>query len=123
MAKSSMADLIVEGVNTTVVPAKVTDPRLSYKVSVLNGAFDTDHGVLQTRMHMVVCYKKLHDDDGDSGWHVGGWIKETIGKALEEDPILAGRLVRCEDGGLEICLLYTSPSPRDGLLSRMPSSA
>ena len=24
---------------------------------------------------------------------------------------------------LEPCLLYTSPSPRDGLLSRMPSSA
>ena len=24
---------------------------------------------------------------------------------------------------LAICLLYTSPSPRDGLLSRMPSSA
>ena len=26
-------------------------------------------------------------------------------------------------GQLEDCLLYTSPSPRDGLLSRMPSSA
>ena len=24
--------------------------------------------------------------------------------------------------GVKICLLYTSPSPRDGLLSRMPSS-
>ena len=24
---------------------------------------------------------------------------------------------------MRICLLYTSPSPRDGLLSRMPSSA
>ena len=24
---------------------------------------------------------------------------------------------------IEACLLYTSPSPRDGLLSRMPSSA
>ena len=24
---------------------------------------------------------------------------------------------------VNICLLYTSPSPRDGLLSRMPSSA
>ena len=24
---------------------------------------------------------------------------------------------------IELCLLYTSPSPRDGLLSRMPSSA
>src|SRR5664279_568103 len=26
-------------------------------------------------------------------------------------------------GLLHFCLLYTSPSPRDGLLSRMPSSA
>ena len=26
-------------------------------------------------------------------------------------------------GQLTVCLLYTSPSPRDGLLSRMPSSA
>ena len=25
--------------------------------------------------------------------------------------------------GVNPCLLYTSPSPRDGLLSRMPSSA
>ena len=25
--------------------------------------------------------------------------------------------------GFNACLLYTSPSPRDGLLSRMPSSA
>ena len=24
---------------------------------------------------------------------------------------------------MKVCLLYTSPSPRDGLLSRMPSSA
>ena len=27
------------------------------------------------------------------------------------------------DAGCKDCLLYTSPSPRDGLLSRMPSSA
>ena len=27
------------------------------------------------------------------------------------------------DGSVGSCLLYTSPSPRDGLLSRMPSSA
>ena len=33
---------------------------------------------------------------------------------LEPDPVT-------EAGGS--CLLYTSPSPRDGLLSRMPSSA
>ena len=28
----------------------------------------------------------------------------------------------CDAHGI-VCLLYTSPSPRDGLLSRMPSSA
>ena len=27
------------------------------------------------------------------------------------------------NAAVEVCLLYTSPSPRDGLLSRMPSSA
>ena len=29
----------------------------------------------------------------------------------------------CRERKFGICLLYTSPSPRDGLLSRMPSSA
>ena len=32
-------------------------------------------------------------------------------------------LVVTSDAGAGICLLYTSPSPRDGLPSRMPSSA
>ena len=32
-----------------------------------------------------------------------------------------GNTVTCVD--IDNCLLYTSPSPRDGLLSRMPSSA
>ena len=41
-----------------------------------------------------------------------------------------GRVVALDSADLELypgevlgCLLYTSPSPRDGLLSRMPSSA
>ena len=34
-------------------------------------------------------------------------------------PVFAGIFVAWFD----VCLLYTSPSPRDGLLSRMPSSA
>ena len=29
----------------------------------------------------------------------------------------------CNENKIKVCLLYTSPSPRDGLLSRMPSSA
>ena len=31
--------------------------------------------------------------------------------------------IACLKGNYNACLLYTSPSPRDGLLSRMPSSA
>ena len=51
---------------------------------------------------------------------------------VKEEPGLAFKLpfiqqvVRYDDRILSldtICLLYTSPSPRDGLLSRMPSSA
>ena len=47
---------------------------------------------------------------------------ETLGLSSEYDI-----LVNVHGGGLTgqsgACLLYTSPSPRDGLLSRMPSSA
>ena len=32
-------------------------------------------------------------------------------------------IVKKLDKAVDVCLLYTSPSPRDGLLSRMPSSA
>ena len=35
----------------------------------------------------------------------------------------AGRPFGVLSGLMPSCLLYTSPSPRDGLLSRMPSSA
>ena len=34
-----------------------------------------------------------------------------------------GNCDACAWGKFKSCLLYTSPSPRDGLLSRMPSSA
>src|SRR5664279_6004531 len=54
------------------------------------------------------------------------------GNAIREQPhhpfrIVVGQTPAAFDRGLDaqyvLCLLYTSPSPRDGLLSRMPSSA
>ena len=42
-----------------------------------------------------------------------------VRRALEETLSLSQTVVVQRD----VCLLYTSPSPRDGLLSRMPSSA
>ena len=48
----------------------------------------------------------------------------SVGKCLRElDAPTLARLGAGPFALFEICLLYTSPSPRDGLLSRMPSSA
>ena len=76
--------------------------------------------------------------------NVSNWVKEQYDKknyqtdvpithiiqpnaAYREDSPFAKnmRFESCyyEDGQNNNCLLYTSPSPRDGLLSRMPSSA
>ena len=55
--------------------------------------------------------------------HLAGWVWGTynrINGSNEKQPC------GCKSAaGLwgKACLLYTSPSPRDGLLSRMPSSA
>ena len=61
---------------------------------------------------------------------------KVVRSALQDAASIAGLLITTEamvadkpeekDAGPAmppICLLYTSPSPRDGLLSRMPSSA
>ena len=52
--------------------------------------------------------KTINDLDNGSNIKVVYWKLKC-----EENPSYRG----CD------CLLYTSPSPRDGLLSRMPSSA
>ena len=52
----------------------------------------------------------------------------TEGKMLKMGEFKEGTVgregaIEAASGEVESCLLYTSPSPRDGLLSRMPSSA
>ena len=43
--------------------------------------------------------------------------------SIAQNDNAAVELTLTNDGQDDVCLLYTSPSPRDGLLSRMPSSA
>ena len=59
------------------------------------------------------CYDAVEAVDPRAG-ALSDALQEAARKAYEEvDPV----------GASTTCLLYTSPSPRDGLLSRMPSSA
>ena len=65
--------------------------------------------------HVTLCdQKKSVEDFGD--------YAATI-KELGIDLSLGENYLDGFKGQDIICLLYTSPSPRDGLLSRMPSSA
>ena len=48
-------------------------------------------------------------------------ILSELGASLYRSACFRSTMVLCDPTGT--CLLYTSPSPRDGLLSRMPSSA
>ena len=52
----------------------------------------------------------------DGGHSVVG-IESTVLDVTVDPPMIL------RPGKITLCLLYTSPSPRDGLLSRMPSSA
>lgn len=82
---------------SSVVPLKPTFPRPSVRISTEK---DVEPGILKQCFHMLLCYKKASSED--SGWIVAGWTKTSLGIALSEKPILAGRLRRVEDGGLEI---------------------
>ena len=65
----------------------------------------------------------LDDEEGISFKRMfGGYgvFKNELAVAL----ILRSEIfMKVDQSNINDCLLYTSPSPRDGLLSRMPSSA
>ena len=70
---------------------------------------------------------KMVESGALSGDKCEAWTKK-----LEQEKMVADMRAKADAGDVEAmktmaewynCLLYTSPSPRDGLLSRMPSSA
>ena len=71
-------------------------------------------------------FKMLYITHGDgsvqSATAGGGRNNDGLGKVLRIRPNLVGQPYSIPDGTTG-CLLYTSPSPRDATLSRMPSSA
>ena len=70
---------------------------------------------MKKQPHELPGWKKLSQ-------HKEAIQKTELRKMFANDPKRFESFTRNLDGIL-VCLLYTSPSPRDGLLSRMPSSA
>ena len=69
----------------------------------------------QPTSQISVTNTTIYNEDIDHYYKVLKQLKEADFESLDKSIN--------QNGENLICLLYTSPSPRDGLLSRMPSSA
>ena len=65
---------------------------------------------------MVDRYRNMIESNGGSIHRLEDWGRRQLAYPIN-------KVYKAHYVLMNICLLYTSPSPRDGLLSRMPSSA
>ena len=77
--------------------------------------FSNRSPIYREKMSIVLINKSLTRDEFST---VLGLALTDKGQATASDAMIMD-----QSDEIYICLLYTSPSPRDGLLSRMPSSA
>ena len=100
---------------------------LSGAINVLLGA-----GGKRVRPALALLASKLYPSaERDKVVSLAAAIEMLHSATLVHDDVIDGSMLRRGNPtlnaswsqGATICLLYTSPSPRDGLLSRMPSSA
>src|SRR5665647_2433494 len=93
---------------------------INAQISVLQSNFECLKNYLKSisflkdiRLNIAV------NDNGKSFWV----LKIKVREKIVADGIIDPDFDMSKKGKYVDCLLYTSPSPRDGLLSRMPSSA
>ena len=94
----------------TIIPAFITKAGTPWISFGLMGGDMQPQGHAQIVMNLIDFGMNLQEaGDAPRIYHTGS--SEPTGSSMRKG------------GVLYLCLLYTSPSPRDGLLSRMPSSA
>ncbi|KAK4262553.1 hypothetical protein QN277_028101 [Acacia crassicarpa] len=79
----------------TVPPLKITVPRRFRQVLLSHPNVDTAEKF--RGCYQVVMYYESENQE-DFGWVLAGWIVESLGIALSEHPMLAGRLQKKADG-------------------------
>ena len=82
------------------------------------GASSLGREYLQWNRNAVEVAKNVY---GKNGLPIVGLVAPTTSTSKSDDDRFYTALSKSEQ--VELCLLYTSPSPRDATLSRMPSSA
>ncbi|KAL1141399.1 hypothetical protein V6Z11_A11G027100 [Gossypium hirsutum] len=83
------------------------DNSLVPKVSIKGFQSVTPMRITESRcFNMVQCYMKGED----SGWVVVGWIKESLGRALLEQPTISGRLQKRDRNDSELEIIQTTLS-------------
>lgn len=82
----------IEGIQT-IIPSKETHPRSSRRISVID---PLDPDIYKQRCHIILYYKPTCSED--SGWVFAGFTKESFGMAMEQQPIIGGRVRRGKDG-------------------------
>ncbi|KAK3029835.1 hypothetical protein RJ639_038269 [Escallonia herrerae] len=86
-------NLHIEAVQS-VSPLKPTNPRQSRHVTVTDSMRSS---IFQRRLLVILYYKRACEED--LGWLVTGWLKESLGNAVSEQPILAGRIYKGDNEG------------------------
>ena len=124
--------------SATALPAATPDDgAVTLALKIPSGGRSLDHEAAALRLLAHPGVVSLIDGPSRSGALLlerceGGTLGDRVenpltdGEAVSILGQLAQVLSHIHDMGwvhADICLLYTSPSPRDGLLSRMPSSA
>ena len=86
--------------------------------------FNPDFKPQRVNVADVFTFSGAKDDAEKEGKEIGGNVANGGAKGVEENKARAtGAVQGMVDDTIDACLLYTSPSPRDGLLFRMTSSA
>ena len=85
----------------------IPEPRTNHNITNVE-ILERRDGEVDVRFNWISYYFRYNHTD-----HYFGTTFVTLDTSGKQ-PVIAKK---------KICLLYTSPSPRDGLLSRMPSSA
>ena len=113
MASSLLACVLVAAGGAICGPRVLAAPWTSTLGEPLH---DSSHQALELTQHLKAMRAKFY-----GAWTCPACFKQMnlFGKQAGADVIY----VECRKPKQLPCLLYTSPSPRDGLLSRMPSSA